>query len=463
MKNHQSTSFLFLILSYFTLCTAFCYKFSPAKGYYGLLASAFLDKKLSLNIEPNPKLLELDNPYDGKQNHGLTLYDASLYKNKYYLYWGPVPAITRIIFLNKVPEQFFIYIYVLGCSISSFYILKKIKTKFFKKVSSIYVYFSLLFVSFNGITINLLASKGIYYEAIAAAQFFLLTGLLFHVNFLMDKKNKNMFIANLFYALSMGSRISYLPAIFFLTTYLLYFYFKQNKFNKNTLSKLIALLSPIIISLGFLGLYNYFRFDSFFEFGLKYQLTGTGVKTELGLKYLLTKTGTKTILAKNNPIHYIPNNIKNYFLALPSITNKTPFLFTNRLFYTNVERFVTSIFIISPITVFNFFGLKKKNSLLNYVCQSFTLSFFLISLFLCLFNIGSATRYMFDMVYLSTIAGSIKLYTLLNTNTNRLQLMFIKSNLIIFIFILLLVTGPLWVRAISEYNWGQYNLINSLF
>jgi hypothetical protein len=62
--------------------------------YYPLLTDAFLAGQTSLLIEPPAELLALPNPYDPIANAQLRLHDVSLYQGKYYLYFGPVPALT---------------------------------------------------------------------------------------------------------------------------------------------------------------------------------------------------------------------------------------------------------------------------------------------------------------------------------------------------------------------------------
>src|SRR5713101_86638 len=65
--------------------------------YYNLLSDAFLAGRLSLVVEPSKELLNLPDPYDPSLNAKFRLHDASLYKGKYYLYFGPVPAVTFFI------------------------------------------------------------------------------------------------------------------------------------------------------------------------------------------------------------------------------------------------------------------------------------------------------------------------------------------------------------------------------
>src|SRR5262249_54887477 len=63
------------------------------ENYYNLLTSGFLAGHLYLPVRPAPELLALKNP-DGEEGAGIRLQDASLYKGKYYLYYGPTPALT---------------------------------------------------------------------------------------------------------------------------------------------------------------------------------------------------------------------------------------------------------------------------------------------------------------------------------------------------------------------------------
>jgi hypothetical protein len=78
--------------------------------YYNLLSDGFLDGHLHLNVAPEPGLLTLPNPYDPAANQGLRVQDLSLYDGKYYLYWGPTPALLlfipfRLLALDGLPAS----------------------------------------------------------------------------------------------------------------------------------------------------------------------------------------------------------------------------------------------------------------------------------------------------------------------------------------------------------------------
>src|SRR5712692_5662699 len=87
--------------------------------HYNLLSDAFLAGRLSLLVEPSKELLDLPDPYDPSLNAKFRLHDASLYKGKYYLYFGPVPALTffipfRLILHRDLPENFAVALFCFG-------------------------------------------------------------------------------------------------------------------------------------------------------------------------------------------------------------------------------------------------------------------------------------------------------------------------------------------------------------
>jgi hypothetical protein len=65
---------------------------------YALLTYAFLAGKTSLPVEPDARLLALPDPYRPAAPYRIQ--DASLYKGKYYIYFGPTPAIILLYHTN---------------------------------------------------------------------------------------------------------------------------------------------------------------------------------------------------------------------------------------------------------------------------------------------------------------------------------------------------------------------------
>ena len=69
---------------------------SVACRQYPLLAESLSHGKLALEIEPDPKLIALDNPYDRAARNAAgadVFWDAAYYQGHYYVYFGVVPVL----------------------------------------------------------------------------------------------------------------------------------------------------------------------------------------------------------------------------------------------------------------------------------------------------------------------------------------------------------------------------------
>ncbi len=62
--------------------------------HYEYLAEGFLQGHTYLPIEPAPQLLRMKDPYDPAANAPYRLWDASFYKGRFYLYFGPTPVLA---------------------------------------------------------------------------------------------------------------------------------------------------------------------------------------------------------------------------------------------------------------------------------------------------------------------------------------------------------------------------------
>ena len=61
--------------------------------YYKLLVRGWQKGQLNIDKDPAPELLALKDPYDPEQNGPYKLGDISLYRGKYYTYFGAAPAL----------------------------------------------------------------------------------------------------------------------------------------------------------------------------------------------------------------------------------------------------------------------------------------------------------------------------------------------------------------------------------
>ena len=92
------------------------------------LAEAFLAGKLNLLKDPDPGILELSDPYEPTINFPYRWQDASVYKGKHYLYFGPAPTLVfylpfKLITHASIPDTLVLVILVFGTLIWSTLIL----------------------------------------------------------------------------------------------------------------------------------------------------------------------------------------------------------------------------------------------------------------------------------------------------------------------------------------------------
>ena len=82
---------------------------SDAWHHYEYLVDGFLKGQTSLSVEPAPELLRLPDPYDPARNGPWRLWDASLYRGRFYLYFGPTPALVmlpwRVLTGHHLPQR----------------------------------------------------------------------------------------------------------------------------------------------------------------------------------------------------------------------------------------------------------------------------------------------------------------------------------------------------------------------
>jgi hypothetical protein len=76
-------------------------------GYYNLLTDALLHGQTSLLEKPAPQLVSLRNPYDPDENKSSPkLHDAVLYGGKYYIYWGVAPVLLLYLPVHLLTGQY---------------------------------------------------------------------------------------------------------------------------------------------------------------------------------------------------------------------------------------------------------------------------------------------------------------------------------------------------------------------
>lgn len=292
-------------------------------NYYDLLAEAFIQGKAALPIEPSPLLVELDDPYTPAERPDIPIiYDASYFRGKYYLYWGPAPAaisaLWKLTTMRDVGDEHIVFISVSSIFTFSSLIILYIKKKHFPAIPGWLLATSILIVATAHPMLWVLNWPSIYPAAIASGQAFLMAGLYFAIP-VIDASHRQLWrlsLIGIFWALALGSRLTLIVAVAVLVIGIvvtLLSHIENRRQLKGAVVRIVALGLPILIGMGLLGLYNHVRFGSVLETGLRYQLSK--------LDHLSIIEGGKLFSAA-----YILPNMINYLIAPLRFRTSFPFI-----------------------------------------------------------------------------------------------------------------------------------------
>jgi hypothetical protein len=248
------------------------------------LADAFLQGRLSLIAEPSQELVSLPDPYDPLQNTGLRLHDASLYKGRYYLYFGPAPALTafipwKLLTGKPMPHNLAGAIFAVGGFIVSILLMILIVRGAEFSGSSLTYMIGIMMLGMCNLVLPMLRRSYIYEVSSLGAYAFSMLSLFFIISFLLFDHRKiiHLLISSLCYGLAIASRFSYVYGVVIFLIPLWCFLDQQKVFSRSYFRKIVVFLitvgTPLTVCVGLLLLYNYLRFGNFLEFGQRYQLT----------------------------------------------------------------------------------------------------------------------------------------------------------------------------------------------
>ena len=327
---------------------------SYPSNYYSQLTGNLLHGKLYLPWNPDPKLLELKNPYDPEaRGDAHFTWDISLYRGKYYMYWGVAPALTFVAPYLLVSSNF-----PLECTIALWFALAGAVFGYLlmlnllegiqkKPPSGFQRYFGALLI-LGSLPYGLLLTRShIYEQAIFSGHAYAMASLyLFHL--VSTKKEKfsrvrlGYALAGFCYGLALMSRPTYAllsPAFLFIS------YFSNSIRLKEQAKYFFMSLGPLIV---LMLAYNYFRFESPFEFGFFYQLNQLNM-SKWGFDWHDSVFATSAFL-----------------FQWPSYSAQFPYVHLLRFgenwirySHRNMNDEVIGLFCIAPFSVFLFWDRKK--------------------------------------------------------------------------------------------------------
>ena len=250
---------------------------------YQELARALAEGRADLG-EGDPRLLELDNPYD-------TIYlqaqqipyraDYAWYGGKYYVYFGIVPELLLYLpyYLatgKDIQNYQAVFLFMAGFLAASAGLVYELLKRYFPK-TPFFLYFAGVFMLVGGYSLfYLLIRPDLYHVPIAAACMFAAAGLWFWLAGLNRERGKAAlyFAGSLCMAATAGCRPQFLLfSVLALPLFWDEVFRKRTLFSARGAGKTLALCLPFLLTGAGLMYYNAVRFGSPFDFGASYSMT----------------------------------------------------------------------------------------------------------------------------------------------------------------------------------------------
>lgn len=313
---------LVILISYWYI-TSGLWVWNSYSRYFDRQADAFLAGSLALLEKPSTQLLALANPYDYHNRAGVGhLWDVSLYQGKFYLYWGPVPAVLaaalKLIHPGQVEDQYLLMFFMVGLTVVLAALLHWLRKTFFPNTPAWTVLLLTMIGGLSTPVLWLINRPSVYETAIAGGDFFLVLGLYAALRGMAARRgNAWLAVAALAWGASVGCRVNNAIAVIWLAALTGLFLMFRAKRTWGWVVPAVCLGLPLLACAAGLGWYNLARFGSLLETGHRYQLTGPALPADYNL----------VISAR-----YIVPNLYNYlFRPLVYSWKDFPFVFAPNL------------------------------------------------------------------------------------------------------------------------------------
>ena len=255
--------------------------------YYAKLGGAFADGQTYLHEKPPQELLTLSNPYDPKVREEKKVryfWDMSLHNGKYYVYFGPVPAVipwlpVKWITGFSLADYSIVMFYSLLGTFALLMLLYLIANKLKPSSMNISWFNTIWFIAalpicFGTTIPSLIKSPTVYQAAIGGAYAYIALGLLcLWLGYAEQKRHPIIWklLASLCFGLAAGCRFFHAASVVILFFCWLSQY--ERKTIKAWLKEGVLLVAPYLAVMVAIFTYNFIRFGSAFETGNAYQLT----------------------------------------------------------------------------------------------------------------------------------------------------------------------------------------------
>ena len=287
-----SASVIVIVAAAWYLTAGTFVRWTPYSRYYDRQADAFLAGQLALLEQPPAALAQVPDIFNWRAREGIDyLWDASYYQGKYYLYWGPAPALVaagiKLIHPGVVEDQILVMIFISGLGMVLSALFHWLRKTYFPSAPGWTI---LLFTLTTVLCVPvfwLVNRPSVYEAAIAAAQCFFLLGVYAALRgvYANGKRPGWLILAGLALGCAVASRFSYVFAVVFIALVILFVLLRRFFRKEHKLSPLLAFSLPLLLVAAGFAWFNYARFGSITETGMKYQLTGDALPVDRSLVF----------------------------------------------------------------------------------------------------------------------------------------------------------------------------------
>lgn len=320
--------FLTAFLIYFIVGTHGTGKLGYDLDYFNPLARSFLAGRLDI---PNP----------------IETHDLSRFNNKWYPYWGPIPALLlippQIIMGRYVPAGYLSILFGSLNVVVVWLIIERTGREYFKNQLSLsFRALILIFFALGTSHLYISGRSGVWFVSQTVSMFPYL--LAFYILLKKSPNLKDYFIASTLIGLNFLGRSSLILLAVFV-------FLKIIDSRKDQFRKAILSILPLTFLAGIYMVYNYLRFGSPFDSGVNYM-------------DIWPFDAAKLMPFGTLSWKYIPRNVWLVFLELPKviITSAIPSL------KFNFEGM--SIFFVSPLYLAALLSLLNRNRLVIFLWLS---------------------------------------------------------------------------------------------
>ncbi len=285
--------------------------------FYDQLADGMRAGHLYLPNGPHPHLIAQPNPYDPVNMRWWNL-DATYFKGKYYIYWGPFPALIQAVgkellgITRTIGDQYLVFLFFSLMTLFGAMLILRMARRLASGIPPWLIAATVLGLGLANPVTYLLASAGVYQAAIAGSQAFMFLGIIFAFDAVWEREHSArrvvlLLLAGIAWSMAVGCRISVILAI---APIILCTIVCTSVTEELRLRRFIRdgfwVSTPIALTVFALLYYNYVRFDEWLEFGVKYMLSAFPFRS-----------------AKS----YIFPNVESYLLRVPNIECNFPYIF----------------------------------------------------------------------------------------------------------------------------------------